>query len=284
MDINQYIDFEKVKNTVVDNLTGQWADLIAMLPNVIGAFVILLFGVVVAYIFKQISHSLLRKIGLDRISNSAGVSNVMEDAGLARRPSKLAGKIIFWLVFFLFMVPAANVLGMNELSTLFKSFISFLPKIITAMVIIIFGMMFAQFLRNTIVAKPSAIGSNSATTLGNLVYGIMVTVVVLIALEQLNIRTELLHNIIMLVVAGIMLALVFSVGLGSRDVSNNLLSGIYARDHFKPGDEINIADMTGIVQEVSTLNTLIKVSETSVISVPNADLYKHSVLIRRVEK
>lgn len=283
MDINQYIDFEKLKNTVVDNLTAQWAELIAMLPNLIGAFVILLFGLGIAYIFKQISTSLLRKVGLDRISNKAGVSNVMEDAGLARRPSKLAGKVVFWLVFFVFMVPAANALGMDELVKLFKSFISFLPKIITAMVIVIFGMMFAQFLRKTIVEKPSAIGSNSAKTLGNLVYGIMVTVIVLIALEQLNIQTELLHNIIMLVVAGIMLALVFSVGLGTREVSNNLLSGIYAREHFKPGEEISVGDTKGTVQEVSTLSTLILVSENTSVSVPNSELYKHVVTITAAE-
>ena len=171
------------------------------------------------------------------------------------------------------------MLGLTELVNLFKSFISFLPKIITALVIIIFGMMFAQFLRRIIMEKPATIGSNSAKTLGNLVYGIMVTVVVLVALEQLDIETVLLHNIIILVVGGIMLVLAISVGLGSRDVSHNLLTGIYAREQFQKGDVIEIDGVRGVISEVGTLSTIITIDDEEQLSVPNSTLYKEVIKI-----
>ena len=273
------IDFEKLQSSVVSNLTSQWSSVISSLPNLIGALLILILGVVVAMIFKKISATILRRVGLDRISSKAGVSDVMQDAGMVKRPSVFAGKIIFWMVLFVFLVPAANMLGLTELVNLFKSFISFLPKIITALVIIIFGMMFAQFLRRIIMEKPATIGSNSAKTLGNLVYGIMVTVVVLVALEQLDIETVLLHNIIILVVGGIMLVLAISVGLGSRDVSHNLLTGIYAREQFQKGDVIEIDGVRGVVSEVGTLSTIIIIDDEEQLSVPNSTLYKEVIKI-----
>lgn len=279
MDFNTLVDFEKLQNTVVSNLTAQWSGVLSSLPNLFGAVLILLLGIIVAMVLKKISQTLLRRVGLDRISNKAGVSDVMQDAGLVKRPSILAGKMMFWLVLFVFMVPAANMLGLTDLVNLFKSFIAFLPKIITALVIIIFGMMFAQFLRRTIMEKPATIGSNSAKTLGNLVYGIMVTVIVLVALEQLDIETVLLHNIIMLVVAGIMLTLAVSLGLGSREVAHNLLAGIYAREQFKQGDVIQLDEVTGVVREVSTLSTIIVVDDNEEISIPNSTLYKHVIKI-----
>lgn len=279
MDKNTILNVSKIKNTVADSLNQQWVELINFLPNLIGAFVILIFGLIIAFILKKISTSLFRKIGLDRISRNAGVSDVMQDAGLAKRPSILAGKIIFWLVFFVFLVPAANALGLTELVNLFKSFIGFLPKIITALVIIVFGIMFAQFLRRSIIDKPANVDSQSARTMGDLVYGIMVTVIVLVALEQLDIETELLHSIIMLVVAGIMLALAFSVGLGSKEVAHNLLSGVYAREHFKVDEEIEIDEIKGKIVEVSTLNTIILLSDNKTVSIPNSTLYKSSVKI-----
>ncbi|PWQ96532.1 mechanosensitive ion channel family protein [Leucothrix arctica] len=279
MDFNTMIDFEKLQSSVVSNLTNQWSSVISSLPNLIGALLILLLGVVVAMIFKKISATLLRRIGLDRISSKAGVSDVMQDAGMVKRPSIFAGKIIFWMVLFVFLVPAANMLGLTELVNLFKSFISFLPKIITALVIVIFGMMFAQFLRRIIMEKPATIGSNSAKTLGNLVYGIMVTVVVLVALEQLEIETELLHNIIILVVGGIMLILAISVGLGSREVSHNLLTGIYAREQFQQGDVIEIDGVRGVVSEVGTLSTIIIIEDDEQLSIPNSTLYKEVIKI-----
>ena len=279
MDKNAILDISKLKTTVVDNLNSQWSDLIAFLPNLLGALVILLVGLIIAFILKKIGSSLFRKIGIDRVSRKAGVSDVMQDAGLAKRPSILAGKIIFWLVLFIFLVPAANTLGLTELVNLFKGVISFLPKIITALVIIIFGIMFAQFLRRSIIDKPSTIGSDSAKSLGNLIYGIMVTVIVLVALEQLDIETKLLHSIIKIVVTGVMLALAFSVGLGAKEVAHNLLSGIYAREHFKPGEQIEIDDVKGKIQEVSTLNTIIAISDNETVSVPNSTLYKTMVKI-----
>ncbi|GAA0418245.1 hypothetical protein GCM10009133_28270 [Cocleimonas flava] len=279
MDTDALLDISKLKTTVVENLNSQWADLIAFLPNLLGAVVILLVGLIIAFILKKIGSSLFRKIGIDRMSRNAGVSDVMQDAGLARRPSLLAGKIIFWLVLFIFLVPAANTLGLTELVNLFKGVISFLPKIITALVIVIFGIMFAQFLRRSIIDKPSTIGSDSAKSLGNLIYGIMVTVIVLVALEQLEIETKLLHSIIMIVVSGIMLALAFSVGFGAREVAHNLLSGIYAREHFKPGEHVEIDDVKGNIQEVSTLNTIIELSDNETVSIPNSTLYKSIVKI-----
>ena len=280
MDIKTLINLEKLNKTVVENLTEQWANLIVMLPNLIGALLIIIVGIIIALIFKKISASLLRRMGFDRISSKAGVSGVMEDAGMAKRPSILAGKMVFWLVLFIFMVPAANMLGMTFLVNLIKSFIAFMPKIISALIIIVLGMMFAQFLRRSIIDRPATIGSNSAKTLGNAIFGIMSVVIVLVALEQLEIETELLHGVIMLVVAGLMLSLALAVGFGAREVAHNLLTGIYAREHFKTGDTIEIDEITGTVKEVSTLNTIITVTAGEEVSIPNGSLYKQLIKIK----
>lgn len=274
---------EKIQDTVVSNMSEQWTQFIEFLPNLAGALIILLIGFAISFIFKKVSTTLFRRIGLDRFSNKAGVSDVMVDAGLSRRPSVLAGKIIFWIVLFIFLVPAANSLGLDELVKIFKGFISFLPKILTALVIVILGIIFAQFLRNMIQEKPATIGSNSAKTLGNLVYGVMVTVVVLVALEQLDIETSLLHNIITLVVGGIMLGLALAVGFGSREVAYNMLSGVYAREQFIPGSRIELGDVEGEVVEVNTLNTLLLTSDNTTVSIPNSKLYG-SILTVQNEK
>jgi len=274
---SKIISISKVKTDVTTSLQAQWLELIDILPNIFGAIIILLIGLIIAYIFKKISSSLFRRFGLDRISKNAGVSGVMVDAGLNNRPSILAGKIVFWLVLFVFLVPAANTLGLTELVSLFKGIISFLPKIITALIIIVLGAMFAQFLRRSIIDKPATVDSNSAKSLGNFVYGIMIIVIVLVALEQLDIETNLLHSIIKLVVAGIMLTLALALGFGAKEIALNLLSGINAREHFNVGDKIEVNEIIGEIKEVSTLSTIISVSENESVSVPNSVLYNSLV-------
>lgn len=276
---NKIIDLSKVKTDVTSSLNTQWLEFIDILPNIVGAAIILLIGLIIAYVLKKISITLFRRFGLDRVSKNAGVSGVMEDAGLSKRPSILAGKIVFWLVFFVFLVPAANTLGLTELVSLFKGIISFLPKIITALIIIVFGAMFAQFLRRSIISKPATIDSNSAKSLGNFVYGIMIIVIILVALEQLDVETELLRSLIKLIVAGIMLTLAISLGFGAKGIALNLLSGINAREHFNVGDKIEINDVVGTIKEVSTLSTIVTVSENEAVSIPNSTLYKTLVKI-----
>jgi len=275
---------KKIQTTVVDNMNDQWDQLIEFLPNLAGALIILLIGFIVAFIFKRVSTTLFRRLGLDQFSKTAGVSDVMVDAGLSRRPSVLAGKIVFWFVLFIFMVPAANSLGLDELVRIFKGFISYLPKIITALIIIILGIMFAQYLRRLISEKPATLGSNSARTLGNLVYGVMVTVIVLVALEQLEIETSLLYNIITLVVGGIMLGLALALGLGSREVAHNLLAGVYAREQFSPDTRLEVGDIEGKVIEVNTLNTLILTTDNAMVSIPNSKLYGSVITLPQSNK
>ena len=277
------ISMSKIKTDVTSSLNAQWLEFIDILPNIVGALVILLIGIIIAYIFKKISSTLFRKFGLDRISKNAGVSGVMEDAGLNKRPSTLAGKMIFWLVLFVFLVPAANTLGLTELVSLFKGIISFLPKIITALVIVVFGAMFAQFLRRSILEKPATADSNAVKSLGNFIYGIMITVIILVALEQLDIETELLHSIIKLVVAGIMLTLALSIGFGAKGIALNLLSGINAREQFHVGDKIEVNDVVGNIKEVSTLSTIITLSENQSVSIPNSSLYQSAIKITEIK-
>ena len=50
-------EITKIKTNVVDNFNSIWTDLIALLPNIIGALLILLLGIIVAFIIKKISAS-----------------------------------------------------------------------------------------------------------------------------------------------------------------------------------------------------------------------------------
>jgi len=271
------LDVEQLRNNLVDNVTEQWTGLISFLPSLLGALIILLSGWLIALLFRRLSRSIFHRLGLDKISNKSGVSSVMDDAGFHQRPSVIASKAVYWLVLCGFMVPAANTLGMTELVALFKTFIAFMPKLAAALLLIIFGMMFAQFLRGAIANNRAMMGSQSAATLANVVYGVMVASVVLVALEQLNIRTELLHSIILIAIAGMVIAAAIALGFGGRDVAHNLLAGVYAREQFNAGSRIEIAEQSGVIVAVTNLTTQVQLDAGDVISIPNSQLYQQQI-------
>ncbi len=76
-----------------------------------------------------------------------------------------------------------------------------------------------------------------------------------------------------------MLTLALSLGFGAKEIALNLLSGINARENFNAGDKIEINDIVGNIKEVSTLSTIITISENETVSVPNSTLYNTIVKI-----
>jgi small-conductance mechanosensitive channel len=229
-----------------------------------------------------VSAASLKRIGIDRLSNDTGVLSVMDNAGITQRPSDIAGKIFFWLVLFMFMVPAADTLNFSDFVILIKSIISYIPKLIIAIVILIFGTMFAKFIRDTIIDNRIFSNVNASGSIGNAVYFVVVATIVLMALEQLAINTKFLYSIMLLMIAGVVLALAIAMGLGAKDIAKKLMIGSYARETFTPGSVLEVNQYKGEVQEVSTLSTIIKSAENGdMISIPNDELYQHWVKIKQ---
>jgi small-conductance mechanosensitive channel len=274
------IDTQKLKLMVIDNLTDQWASILSVLPNVIGALVIMLIGWLIAIFIKKMSVSMLAKMGFDRLSNESGVLSMMDNAGITQKPSNIVGKIFFWLILFLFMVPAADTLDFKDLVLLIKSIISYLPKLMIAITVLVLGAMFAKFIRDTVANNRVFSNISAGGSIANTLYFVILASIVLMALEQLNINTQLLYSILLIVLSGTVLALAISVGLGAKEVAKNILTGSYARESFTPGSIVEIGELQGEIISVGAVNTLLKLSESDSLSIPNETLFKSNVVIK----
>ncbi|NQZ31043.1 MAG: mechanosensitive ion channel [Oceanospirillaceae bacterium] len=281
--IVELIDTEKLHLMIVENLTNQWLNIISVLPNIVGSIIILLIGWLCAWSIRKITLTMLKKIGLDHMSSNAGVLSVMDSAGIKQQPSDIAGKVLFWLVLFMFMIPAADTLGFNDLVLLIKSVVGFLPKLLIAIVTLVLGTMFAKFIKDTINNSSIFENVNSSKTIANAIYAVIVASIVLMALEQLSFNTKLLHTIMMLLIGAILFAIAMAVGFGARDVAKNILFGNYARESFSVGTVIELKseqeNVKGRVVEISTLSTFIELPTGERVSIPNADLYRFHVKI-----
>lgn len=276
--VKEVLQLEKIQSTAIDPLFQQWAELIGFLPKVIAALIALLFGLLIGYILSKLTASLLKRMGIDKLSRSAGVNDMMTERGLKSTPSKLIGKIVFWLVAFTAFIPATELLGVKELVEITQTFILFIPKIIIAIIILIFGFVLANSLRKNIRNNKSRLGLTSTKTVGAMVYGLTAAVTVVVALGQLELDTRLLHTVLITIIASICAALALAVGLGSRELAHNLVAGFYARENFKPGSRISFGEHVGELQEVRAQNTVLKLDNGGSVSIPNSHLFQNTVV------
>ena len=276
-DAKEALQLENIQSTAIEPILQQWAGLIAFLPNLITAGIALLVGLIIGYIIGKITASILKRVGVDRMIGNAGVSDMMTERGLKSSPSQLIGKMVFWCIAFTAFIPATELLGIEELVRLTQAFVLFLPKIVIAIIILLFGFVIANSLRKSINGGQDRLGLTSTKTVGNMVYGLAVAVTVVVALNQLELDTRLLHTVLITVIASICAAIALAIGLGGRELAQNLVSGFYARESFEPGSQISFDGHTGRLLEVRAQNTLLEQENGDKISIPNSHLFQYTV-------
>ena len=86
---------------------------------------------------------------------------------------------------------------------------------------------------------------------------------------QLQIDTDIIRSVVLVLLAGVSLALALSFGLGTRDITRNLVAGFYARKLFRPGEKITIGEQTGTLLGISPLQVLVEIDD-QMTTIPNS--------------
>jgi len=101
--------------------------------------------------------------------------------------------------------------------------------VLVAALILAFGAYFAKFVGQSISAYLRNVHMQDADLLGTLARYAILTFVVLIALDQVNIGGDIIRQTFLIVLAGIVFALALAFGLGGREWAAELLERWWPR-------------------------------------------------------
>ena len=268
---------DEVQQTLWQPMVSLWTKVAEFLPNLAGALLLLIVGYLVAKGIGIAITKLLTKIGLDKLTENSGVASAVQSTGLDTSASAIIGKIVYWLIFLLFMIAAADSLGLPRVSDTINGFVQYLPKLIGALLVVIIGLFAAHLVRTAIETATASMQLDYGKAVGTLIYTLIVIVVVSLAIGQLEIETDLLNQVVSIILFAIGAAVALSLGMGTRTTAGNIIAGLYARELFPPGDKITVGEITGRVIEVSTTNTLLELDDGSTYTVPNSVLVESKV-------
>lgn len=251
------------------------------LPNLLGALLLLgagyLLGKAVGWGVRRVAAG----AGLDTLAEKVGLSAFLQRWGAARPLSDLLGWLVFAFVFLAFILSAADALGLEAASTAVGQVMLFLPKFAAAMFVLVLGLMVASWLSAAVRRMADGVGLEYAATLQRFAMGVLTALVVLVAVDQLDIRIILLQEIIAILLAALGVALALSLGLGTRALSGQIISGVYVRDLVQEGDRIELGELQAVVVEVDTVKTLVRLDDGRILTLPNVRLIRESFTIDR---
>ncbi|SEQ22665.1 mechanosensitive ion channel [Piscibacillus halophilus] len=242
-------------NDLSSSFQSMLSNLIQAIPNVIVALLLLLLAWVVAVISKNIVQKLFVKIGLHKALNK---TSFVKDESHGKSILDSAGKVVYFLVFILFLPAILDALNMHSVSdpitNMMDKLLGFIPNLIAAAIILIIGLFIARLIKELFEKffqslnldqwfnkiNPNNTGGTEAQTtlsnvLANIVYIIVLIPIVTIALEALAIRTisepiqavlsDVLTMIPNIFVAIILLIVGYYLGRLLGNLLTNLLQG-----------------------------------------------------------
>ncbi len=243
-----------------------------VIPNVIGALVILGAGYFISKIAQKIIVGVLRKVGLDRASSAVGTTTLLESVNVRATPSAIVGALMFWFFMLVFLIAATDTLGLETVSATAASVAEYFPNVIAALAILVIGALGARIAREAVRNGAERIGVEFAGPLAQVVYGALLVVIVSLAVGQLRIETALVDRTVEVILLAGGAAFAITLGLGTRDVAKNLIAGMYARDIYRPHMTMTVGSNSGTVEEVGTVNTRIRTTTGEAIYIPNGQL------------
>jgi hypothetical protein len=216
-------------DVVVGSLQNLWWGVVNYLPNLIGAFVMLIVGLIVAAGLAALVEKILEGVRLDTLLEKVGLKPIFERAGLKLRAAYFFGKLVYWFVVVAFLLAIADSLQLYALSQFLSAVMSYLPNVIAAVLIMLAALVLAHFLRRVVTASVMSAKLHSGPFLGTITWWAITVFGLLTALAQLNIGTEIIQTIITGVIAMLALAGGLAFGLGGKDYAAHLLNKLKDR-------------------------------------------------------
>jgi hypothetical protein len=195
-----------------------WGELTEVLPGLLAAAVIMLAGYFVARTLQRWTDRTLQRLEFKRLADAGGLT---EAAGRVRMdPVRAVGKLVFWLTMLVVVLLASSALGLENVREMFGRMLSFIPTLISGVVIVILGMIVGEFVRALIVASAGAV--EGVVTVAKLTKGAMVTIAVFMALQEVGVSEEIVTAAFTLILGSVALAAGLAFGLGNRELAGEV--------------------------------------------------------------
>lgn len=268
---------------LTDAVTASLTQIVAFLPTVILAFMLLALGYLLARVVSIVVTRLLQLMGFDRLLSRTAVQTLLERSGTKQKSSEILGMIAFWIIFLVFLIKASDTLQLTMVSDALTTIAYYIPKIGIAVLVLILGLIAANFVRELITMTCSSAGITHGTMVAQAVYVAVVLLIVVTAIDALGINTDLLNNTIVILLAGLIGGAALSFGLGSRAAVANLIAAHYLGSVVRVGMTVKIGDNQGTVVAVTPISVVLETIEGRVV-VPASQFTESTAVITHPER
>lgn len=208
-------------------VTGAWnafaTKITAFLPELIGAVIIFVAGLIVAKLLKVGTVKLLTLVRFNDATEKTGVKDFLSKGNITNTPSEVIGTLIYWFIMILVIIASLDALGLPIVSDMLNDIFLYIPKVVAAIMVLILGILFGNFLSAVVRTAASNAGFTTSGGMGKAAFYAIIFFSASIALNQLGIGEEIVASAFKIAFGAAAFALALAFGLGGREVAAGYL-------------------------------------------------------------
>ncbi|MGI5828041.1 MAG: mechanosensitive ion channel family protein [Patescibacteria group bacterium] len=216
-----------------DALVGATSNIFSViynfLPNLLGAILVFLVGLILASWVKALTIRVLNSINLSKLSKNTDFEKFLKKAEVKSQIEEIVGNILKWVLILIFTVAAINILGLPTISTVLNNILAYIPNVVSAIFVLAIGVLLAGFIERLVKGAVAQIDARMGRLLGKIASYTMIVLASMAAFNELGIAKEFINILFIGFVAMLALGLGLAIGLGAKDVVSEILMQWYKR-------------------------------------------------------
>ncbi|MBA4391552.1 MAG: hypothetical protein C0399_11545 [Syntrophus sp. (in: bacteria)] len=191
--------------------------------NIIVMIIVMIGGVIISWFIKKLLVKLLMLFRFDKWAQEVGVVNFLEKGGVKILPSMIIGKFAYWIFIVAFFSFGLNFIGITQFAEYTSKISSALPNVSVSIVIIVFGLIFSNFINRVIFLTCE----NANIRYGDLIAkGIRIFLIIItfgIVFEYMGVGNTIITISFLIIFGGIIMTLSLALGIGLSHVVGDLI-------------------------------------------------------------
>lgn len=196
-------------------------ELMAGLPPLLHALVVLAFGWLAALALRFLVSRVLMAIRFDRMGDKTGLSEFLRKGHASYTPSRLVGVIVYWITLLAALLELLRIIDAGIYKAFSDKLVQALPNLVAGILIILVGSLVVSFIANFALTIALNASIPNARLISKTIKYLGVVVVVMAALGQVGLGKSIMDFVFEVLFGAIALGAALAFGLGCKDIAHD---------------------------------------------------------------
>jgi hypothetical protein len=271
-----------VLTPALDTLNSFFAQVVAAVPRVIAAGIILLIGYIIGRGVGWVIAKVLEKTKFEPTMQRTGLGQAVTRSGWSM--SRIISTAVRWFIYIFFITAAVNALQFTQLAQALTNIWLWIPNLVAFIIILVIGSIIAEFVGNWAQKELPARGVPGGKAIGIAAKGILYAIVFVTAITQLQIGAGILNMVISALVWGLAGAIAIGLGVGMayglKDVLPSLIQGAAnVESTLKRGQKVKFDGKTGTIKQAGAFHIIMQNEEGKTVVMPTKMIADKEIII-----